>query len=118
MEESQCVLKYLCALSCRPFLMCTSVPAGPGLHTSIHFISNYSLSLGQTLVEFTPARAEQQHLYLDILHIESCQQVELKWSYHINHLITFSSCRAEKIKPETKCDHAAELCFVVWASGL
>lgn len=75
MEESQCVLKYSCALSCRPFLMCTSVPMGPGLCMSIHFISNYSLSLGQTLIEITPARAELQHLYLEKLHHESSQQV-------------------------------------------
>lgn len=65
MEDSQCVLKYSCALSCRPFLMCNSVPTGAGLSMSIHFISNYGLSLGQTLIEITPARVELQHLNLD-----------------------------------------------------
>lgn len=62
MEESQCVLKYSCTLSYSPFLMCTSVPAGPGLCMSIHFISNYSPSSGRTRV--TPSRTE---LYLDKL---------------------------------------------------
>lgn len=62
MEESQCVLKYSCTLSYSPFLMCTSVPAGPGLCMSIHFISNYSPSSGRTQV--TPSWTE---LYLDKL---------------------------------------------------
>lgn len=60
MEESQCVLKYSCTLSYSPFLMCTSVPAGPGPCMSIHFISNYSPSSGRTQV--TPSWTE---LYLD-----------------------------------------------------
>lgn len=62
MEESQCVLKYSCTLSYSPFLMCTSVPAGPGLCMSIHFISNYSPSSGRT--QGTPSWTE---LYLDKL---------------------------------------------------
>lgn len=50
-EESQCVLKYSCILSCSPLLMCTSVPQRPGRWMSIHFISNYSPPFGQTLTD-------------------------------------------------------------------
>lgn len=63
MEESQCVLKYSCVLSSRPCLMCTSVPKRPGLRMSIHFISNYSLSFGRTLIQFTLSSAS--HFYQD-----------------------------------------------------